>query len=65
MVERRGVFQHLFPWCLLFEETPGKEISRLFAEGSIHVMSYLTSEIGLQNAKDYQGQKEVKNTLGN
>lgn len=30
-------------------------------------MNYLTgvnSEIGLQNAKDYQGQKEVKNTLG-
>lgn len=42
-----------------------KSISRFFAEGSIHVMSYLTSEIGLQNAKDYQGQKEVKNTLGN
>lgn len=30
-------------------------------------MNYLTvvnSEMGLQNAKDYQGQKEVKNALG-
>lgn len=44
-----------------------KSISRFFAEGSIHVMNYLTvvnSEMGLQNAKDYQGQKEVKNALG-
>lgn len=44
-----------------------KSISRFFAEGSIHVMNYLTvvnSEIGLQNAKNYQGQKEVKNTHG-
>lgn len=30
----------------------------------LHYLTGVNSEIGLQNAKDYQGHKEVKNTLG-
>lgn len=67
-----GVFQHLYfsyvpidLVCIFVPKAKSKVSTRLFAKGFIHVMSYLTSEIDLQNPKDYPGQKKVKNTLGN
>lgn len=58
----RGKFQHLFfsLGAYSFEETHlEKSISSFFAAGSVCVRSHLTSDIGLQNAKRYRGQKEV------